>query len=679
MKKRFGFSFITLIGLLLSSCNFFDSIFNPKGNTTPQSITVNTPPAKTIYYEGDTFAPDGLSIIATYSGMFGKTKNETVSYSENKEDFSFSISLDKQLSLLDTEIGVTYKEQSASIIIEVLELAKLESISINTLPKVSSFYEGDNFDPSGLVINANFSDGNSLAITYDENKEDFSFSISLDTPLTTSDNEVIITYKEKSTSIDINVNKLDKLDKTHFSYTYDDYMKNNAYDNMDNCPLSGSPKLLIIPIWFSDSLNFIVPAKKESVREDIEKAYIGNKEDTGWNSVKSYYETESQNKITLNATVTDWYEVNTSYTEYADESKVSATISLVKKASDAYFTNHTSDKRKNYDSNGDGYLDGVMLIYAAPDYDSLQNQSYKNLWAYCYWTGANSSKTNPSANVFFWASYDFMYGGNALDKTGTHYGRGFTRNGVKVDTHCFIHEMGHVFGLEDYYDYSSFGYNPAGGFSMQDMNVGGHDPYSVISYGWADPYIPDKSMTISLRDFQSSHDVILLANHAVSDSPFDEYLLLEYYTPTGLNKHDSENAYRYYYPQGPSVGGIRLWHVDARLVSYITGEMTTHPSDGGIYHALSNSYDSNHGSVLGEEYYNYNILQLIRNDTTATYTPRDNLKETDLFSVDDTFNISKYSSQFVNGSNMNDGNTLGWSFKIEDINENRAILSLTKL
>lgn len=679
MKKKFAVTFLSLFGLLLSSCDFINSIFKGKDKVvTLQSIAVETLPTKTTYFEGETFDPNGLCIIATYSTSDGEnTQRRSVSYLANENKFIFSVSLDTPLKPLDKEIKVTYYEKSTSFDITVNRLPTVEMISVKNLPK-TTYFEGATFNPSGLEIEAKYSNGETKVVSYNENKDDFTFSISLDKLLETSDHTIEVIYKEKNASFDIDVTEVSKIEKTKLSYTYDDYTKNNAY-NIDNCPLQGSPKLLIIPVWFNDSDNFIIESKKENVRNDIEKAYFGTKEDTGWNSVKSYYEEESKNKITLSATVTDWYEVDISYTEYAPESKVEATSSLVKKASSAYFTNHPSDNRKNYDSNNDGYLDGVMLIYAAPDYQSLNNEAYKNLWAYCYWTRASSNKTSPVANAFFWASYDFMYGSNALEKTGTSYGRGYSEHGIKIDTHCFIHEMGHVFGLEDYYDYSYYAYNPAGGFSMQDYNVGGHDPYSVMAYGWASPYIPTKSMTISIGDFQSTHDVILLANHSVSNSPFDEYLLLEYYTPTGLNKFDSTYRYMQSYPNGSRVPGIRLWHIDARLYSYRTYKSTTNPSDGNVVHMMSNSYDNKGGSPLGSDYYNYNILQLIRNDTTATYTPIDNFSESSLFNEGDTFDMSTYSSQFVNGANMNDKNPLGWSFKVEYTNESKAIITLTKL
>ena len=482
----------------------------------------------------------------------------------------------------------------------------------------------------------------------------------------------------KEAYVDVTVTEAPTVEKTKLLYTYDDYHANNYYTNSDNCPTLGNPKLLIIPVWFTDSSSFIADSKKESVRSDIEIAYLGTEAQTGWHSVKSFYEEESLGRITLSGTVSEWYSCGKSYTYYGTDNNTSKTTSLVTSASDWYFTNHTSENRKDYDTNGDGYLDGVLLIYAAPD-SQAASSNYDNLWAYCYWTSSNKNVNSPTANTFFWASYDFMYGNNASSKTGkSSYNSGSSSNGLNIDAHTFIHEMGHVFGAEDYYDYS-YKYSPAAGFSMQDNNVGGHDPYSVMAYGWADPYVPTESMTITIGDFQSTHDVILLANHTGVNSPFDEYLLIEYYTPTGLNKFDSDYQYQGAYPQGPSVGGIRLWHVDARLCINQRANFTTNPTVGDVLHAMSNSYSGEgYVSPLGSAYYNYNILQLIRNSTSADYKPTDELSASSLFKAGDSFLMSTFKGQFVNGTSMNDGKALGWSFVIDSIDSNGATITLTK-
>ena len=456
--------------------------------------------------------------------------------------------------------------------------------------------------------------------------------------------------------------------KTALNYTYDDYTAHNAY-KIDNCPLVGNPKLLVIPIWFNDSTEFINNDNREIVRDDIRKAFFGSNADTGWRSVKTYYEEESKGLMSFDGTVADWYEINESYTNYLYG--YDKTETLLTTASNSFFETHS---RNEYDTNDDGYIDGVLLIYAAPDCDNLGFESTNNLWAYCSWLESFPNTTNPVPNVFFWGSYDFMYssGVDSYEKTGeTSYGRGDTRF-CKVDAHCFIHEMGHVLGLSDYYDYNGQN-SPAGGFSMQDYNVGGHDAYSVMAYGWAEPYIPNETTTYVINDFQSSHDMILLANHEVN-SPFDEYLLLELYSPTGLNEHDSTHSYHNRYPTGSKKVGIRLWHVDARLTRWtIKGwskTLTTDPTKGDVYHATSNSSGTT-SLPLGED---YNLLQLIRQNGAGGP-----MGSGSLFYAGDTFTMNDYSNQFVKSQKMNDENKLGWSFSVDALDETSAAITVTKL
>ena len=102
---------------------------------------------------------------------------------------------------------------------------------------------------------------------------------------------------------------------------------------------------------------------------------------------------------------------------------------------------------------------------------------------------------------------------------------------------------------------------------------------------------------------------------------------------------------------GASDVGIRLWHVDARLlacleedddmvIKYITNEMT---NQYRYTHAMSNTYylkdaDSNaYVTPLGEEYANYNILQLIKNSTYETYKSSSLMANYFLFRAGDKF------------------------------------------
>ena len=481
-------------------------------------------------------------------------------------------------------------------------------------------------------------------------------------------------------------------------YNFMDYIKNNVYA-VSSAPSIGETHILVIPIWFTDSTSFIATSKKESVRKDIENAYFGTNEETGWRSVKTYYEEESHGALTITGTVSSWYEVGRRYSDYGVDYETKNTIKLVEDATDWYFANNPTDKRTNYDKDKDGYLDGVMCIYAAPDNVSSKRDSYTNLWAYCFWIQEKSAKsvTKPGANAFFWASYDFMYSkDDSYARTATsRFGSGDTTN-CMIDAHTFIHEMGHMFGLDDYYDYSDYAYEPAGGFSMQDRNVGGHDAFSSFALGWGKAYTPNETVTINLKPFTDSGEMILLSpnNDKSAVSPFDEYLLLEYYTPTGLNEFDVTHKYRNKGPVGSKESGIRLWHVDARLiyfsnidydVAYLTNDPTI--KDGSVILAMTNSFpdgDKDHEGYLspaGEDYYNFNMLQMIRNNPYVTYKPEsgNGLRDANLFKKGESFRMVDFPKQFVNPGKLNDGSDLGYAFQVNDTNEEFASITVIKL
>ena len=486
----------------------------------------------------------------------------------------------------------------------------------------------------------------------------------------------------------LNIEVKDKTEKikTKLNYNYKDYTANNV-DQID-CADYSSCNALIVPVWFTDSSNYISTSNKPKVKEDIEKAYLGSNEETGWRSVKTFYEEESRGRFTFNGVVTDWFACGKSMSEFKSESNGTYnTIALVDTAVSWYKTTYGISNMKGFDADENGYIDAVMLIYGAPDYSTGGMYNAGNLWAYCYWTENNKSMSDPRSNTFFWASYDFMYGSGHSHES-RYYG-GDTRY-CNVDTHTFIHEFGHIMGLDDYYDYSGQ-YNPAAGFSMQDNNVGGHDPFSCMALGFVDPYVVTDSDELEIRDFQSSGDLILLTNE-FHDSPFDEYILIELYTPTGLNEFDSIHQYERRYPQGPNQAGIRIWHVDARLLytsggynpSYSANKVTTNPKISGykVTLMMSNTYYSSsvsgYCSPLGRNYADYNLLHLIRNNTSTSAKTTSNLSKNDMFYEGDTFSINKFNKQFVKQYYLDSGDTFPFTVTVKSLSSSKATISITK-
>lgn len=82
----------------------------------------------------------------------------------------------------------------------------LSSIAVKTPPTKVSYTEGENFDPTGLVITRTYSDASTSDWSYAEHTSDFTFTPSLSTALTTGNTSVTITYGGKSTTQAITVN-----------------------------------------------------------------------------------------------------------------------------------------------------------------------------------------------------------------------------------------------------------------------------------------------------------------------------------------------------------------------------------------------------------------------------------------------------------------------------------------
>lgn len=114
------------------------------------------------------------------------------------------LSYSNNYNLSITSFTITYY-CSASGTPDVPGEKSLTGISVKTAPTTIEYTEGEYFDPTGLVITASYDDLSSEDIAYSSDPSAFSFSPSLSTALTTSDESVTISYGGKSTSCLITV------------------------------------------------------------------------------------------------------------------------------------------------------------------------------------------------------------------------------------------------------------------------------------------------------------------------------------------------------------------------------------------------------------------------------------------------------------------------------------------
>ena len=439
------------------------------------------------------------------------------------------------------------------------------------------------------------------------------------------------------------------------------------YTDISGCeyyPSTGNNKMLVVPVMFKGE----TLKNSNSVLKDLDLVFNGSEESTGWESVSSYYYKSSYGKLNIDADVLDYWVTidktvsqvaNLGYDRYTDPS-----IYVLN-----YVQNYLKDKidLKEYDGDKDGFVDGVWLVYGNGSYSNyFSNSSAVEdlLWAYTYWNVDNEPNiNNPAFNVYCWGSYDFMY---ESKKSNTS---------IKVDAHTFVHETGHMLGLDDYYDYDSKN-NPTGCLDMMDYNIGDHNSYSKWMMGWVEPKVFDyEDGAIEISSFTDTGDFIIVPSDNSTDcSPLSEYLAIEFYTPTGLNELDSSKSYLGSYPKMFSEIGVRIYHVDSRLGEFVYQRNDWYYKNYIKNYSLNDLY-SNTG---------YDNYFAIFNNNTPSYSFKDEnklirlvsayrgnnyiFKDNEYASNKDLFN----DSSFLRSFRFNDGNVL--EFNIEFKTKGNSII-----
>lgn len=392
-------------------------------------------------------------------------------------------------------------------------------------------------------------------------------------------------------------------------------------------PSSGDVKVLVIPVEIGND---------KFTNEDLNKielAFNGTSEETGYESVSSYYRKCSQGKLNIEATVTPAYNTGMSKSYYESAFRFGKDVdceildNALSLLDDLYDLNE-------YDYNNDSYIDGIYLIYSC-DYSMDESSPF---WAWCYDYSNNKNEyDNKKTNLFVWASIHFL--NDAPNE----------KTSIPINAETLIHETGHLFGLDDYYDYDEFK-GPDGGLggaAMMDSNVGDQDSFSKALLGWSNHTIVKDEGTYTLRPNESSNDCLIIPLRNNEDNILGEYLLIDYYTPTGLNAMQAGHYGLF------STNGVRIFHVDARIDPNIGN-----PKNLDGYYTL---FSFNNSDT------NYKLIEMIERDNNNS------IKKTGLASNNDLF---------IAGSSLNyiynhDNYKYDFTIKITSMKEN-AIISITK-
>lgn len=351
--------------------------------------------------------------------------------------------------------------------------------------------------------------------------------------------------------------------KASTTYNGNQLNVNTLYNNDEHPHINphAEQHVLVVPFGFT---NYTSKQTKEN-RDNIETTFIGNQSDmdknNGWISVADYYYRSSFGKSTFNATVLpEWVVYPGTDEDYFDAAKGrGAGLYAAEWIRSWYLTEYAKDNHGSlgkdaepltyYDHDGDGYLDFVWIVYSR---NQTKNDT-KFWWAYVTYNDVPvPNKSAPTVNTLGWASLNFMQ---------SNYG-GF-------DAHTFVHETGHGYGLNDYYDYNKQ-WSPMGGIDMMDHNLGDHSAYSKFTLGWLSPLVVDDSAIITLKPTTTSGDCFIIPSPNYNGTAFDEYMMIEFMAPIGLAQKDYTNGYDSV--SGYSDYGVRISHIDARVVEKQSSE-----------------------------------------------------------------------------------------------------------
>lgn len=485
------------------------------------------------------------------------------------------------------------------------------------------------------------------------------------------------------------------------------YKNHGSYSSLgeDNTPSLGDVKLLVVPVYFSGD-----SAPTSTQLDILNKAFFGETSETGYESLSSYYKKSSYNKLNLGGFITPSYQYSMSASAFqtAYENNTKDTNDVVDDVISWAEKNKYIDS--SFDSNNDGYYDGIEIVY----FTSKTQKDNSDLW-WAYTTSCNYEKSSSGqvAGRYFWSPYSMV-------QTGYY--------DIDIDAHTLIHETGHMLGLDDYYSYdtNSSGYSdcgPCGMVDMMDFNVGDHNAFSKMLLGWVSPKVAalNKDFTITLNSFTETGDFILIPTSKYNNTIYDEYVILQYYTPTGLNQADSigykdwSTSGNYGHGGTYTSSGLQMFHIDNRIASckynngtysslaYSSDPLTEEKqnSDGSYTlniftaHSNSSSYSynieksssksgtsSNYISKLVKGSSNKLISIIPGNGTDAFLNSgfedlmgtNDNLFTKDKYN---SYSNSTHSKCYTNNGKMDNGTYFPYSFTITDQTSSSITISFT--
>lgn len=443
------------------------------------------------------------------------------------------------------------------------------------------------------------------------------------------------------------------------------YEKMKEYGENENLPLlpTGSHNYLVVPVQFTDYM-----VQEDEYLSILNKAFNGTTADTGWQSVSSYYQTSSYGKLNMTFDIQPVYtaqKTSTEYQEYAEQIGTYNGKPVYKDGSSLLFQevmaalDNQIDYTK-YDQDNNGYLDAIWIIYSAPvDYDDA-NFYWAYVTQYTKSIGETAKYDGLDLGYYLFAGLDFVYEYTDLDND-PHKDSESPISGMQINASTYIHETGHLLGLDDYYDTNEEigSKSGLGGADMMDYTVGDQDAYSKMLLGWLTPTLVNTTQTITIKSLQESDGTCLLIPLDFDGSYFSEYLLIDLYTNTGLNAaHANQPNTILYYDYETHTGapyGVRIYHISSDIDDPF----------GDEYYWSFTDKNNSYGDIP--------LIELVQADGETDYTS----DEYGLCCADDLWKAGQKLSTVFPNYTRNDNKKVNFDIEIVSVSATSATITIT--
>lgn len=326
--------------------------------------------------------------------------------------------------------------------------------------------------------------------------------------------------------------------------------KNRTY-RKKTIPARGTHHALVILMQYAD-------LQMRKSHDEFERLFnvVGYKEDGAYGSVRDYFAYASYNQLDM---VCDVYGPFTAskFMSYYGGNLINGNdndpLSLIIEAIEALPANIDFSI---YDSDDDGYIDNVHVIFAG--YGEEAGASSSAIWSHEYPHTLPLSKNGYKFNGY-----------SCTPELRGNIGSGISRIGV------ICHEITHSFGVMDYYDvnYETLGsfdgtgqwdLMASGSWNNEGISPANINPYAKIyDLGWITPQVIKNTDTYTIRPFNYTGEVAMINTQSIDDyylaecrikDSFDSFVpgegLLIYHVHPQINITKKSNSINSTHPQG---------------------------------------------------------------------------------------------------------------------------------